>query len=369
MDCVKCKATLPEGAIFCPLCGKKQTPEKKKRRKRANGSGSIYKLKGNRAKPWAAQKNGVLVGCFPTYAAAQKALERITDVDVTDKYNLTFHQVYDLWRPSHAREVSKTQMDCYASAYKNSASLHEQKFRTLRKSDFEAVILSLEEAGKSKSTCEKVLQLFGQLSKWAIDEGIVNQNHAKNVTTTAQQKGTQVSFSEDQIRAIQNATSRAKTIALVLIATGARTIELFNVPLTDCYDNYFIAGSKQKKGQPVTKRVIAVSEVGLDAYREMLKEARESGGTRLIDGYEGNRDSANFRKRDFSELMEEIGCPGITPYACRHTFSTRAVRAGVNPQYLSRMMGHTDIKTADKHYVHLDADDILTEIAKITTVA
>jgi len=369
MDCIKCKAALPEGAIYCPLCGKKQTPEKKKRRKRANGSGSIYKLKGNRTKPWAAQKKGVLIGCYMTYAAAQKALERITDVDVSDKYNLTFQQVYDLWRPIHAREVSKTQMDCYASAFKNSAALHDRKFRSLRRSDFESVILALEEAGKSKSTCEKVLQLFGQLSKRAIDEGIVNQNHAQNVTTTAQQKGEQVSFTEAQIRAIQNANSRAKIVALVLIATGARTIELFNVPLSDCYENYFIAGSKPKKGQPVTKRVIAVSEVGREAYRQMLQEARESGGTRLIDGYEGNHEPANFRKRDFSELMEEIGCSGVTPYACRHTFSTRAVRAGVNPQYLSRMMGHTDIKTADKHYVHLDAEDILAEIEKISSVA
>ena len=188
MDCVKCKATLPDGAIFCPLCGKKQIPEKRKRRKRANGTGTIYKLPGNRSKPWAAQKKGVLIGCFPTYAAAQKALERITDVDISDKYNLSFKQIYDRWRPLHARDVSKSQMDCYASAFKNSAALHDLKFRTLRKSDFDSVILALEEAGKSKSTCEKVLQLFGQLSKWAIDEGIVNQNHAKNVTTRAQQK-------------------------------------------------------------------------------------------------------------------------------------------------------------------------------------
>lgn len=369
MDCVKCKATLPEGAIFCPLCGKKQTPEKRKRRKRANGTGTIYKLPGNRTKPWAAQKKGVLIGCYPTYAAAQKALERITDVDISDKYNLTFLQIYELWRPRHSREVSKTQMDCYRSAFKNAAALHDLKFRTLRRSDFEAVIIALEEAGKSKSTCEKVLQLFGQLSKWAMDEGIVNQNHAKNVTTRAQQKGEKIAFTEDQILAIQNAQSRAKVIALVLIATGARTIELFNVPLADCFDNYFIAGSKQKTGQPVTKRVIAVSEVGLDAYRELLQKARESGGSRLIDGFEGNHDSANFRKRDFCELMEEIGCPGVTPYACRHTFSTRAVRAGVAPQYLSRMMGHTDIKTADKHYVHLDTEDILAEVAKIKSIA
>jgi len=369
LDCIKCKATLPEGAIYCPLCGKKQTPEKRKRRKRANGSGTIYKLPGNRSNPWAAQKNRVFIGSFPTYAAAQKALEKITDVDVTDKYNLTFAQIYALWQPVHAREVSKSQMSCYSTAYNQSVALHDRKFRTLRKSDFESVILAMEESGKAKSTCEKVLQLFGQLSKWAIEEGIVNRNHSQYVKTTAEQKGKKVPFTDEQIKAITSATARAKDVALILIATGARTIEFFNVPLTDCYDDYFIAGSKAKKGKPAIRRVIPVSAVGKDAYRNMLRKAKANGGTRLVDGYDGNRNSVNFQKRDFKQLMEEIGCPNMTPYNCRHTFSTRAVRAGVTPQLLSRMMGHTDIKTADQHYTHLDVGDILSEAAKIQSIA
>lgn len=366
MDCIKCKAALPEGAIFCPLCGKKQTPDTKKRRKRANGSGTVYKMPGNRANPWAARRNNIFIGSFKTYAAAQKALERITDVDVTDKYNLTFAQIYELWKPVHAREVTKGQMGCYATAFNQSAALHDMKFRSLRKSDFLSVILAMEESGKAKSTCEKVLQLFGQLSKWALDEGIVNQNHAQHVKTTATQKSKKVPFTEEQIKAIKGASSRAKSIALILIATGARPIELFQVPLADCYDNYFIGGSKTEAGM---RRVIAVSADGLDAYRSLLQEAKAKGATRLIDGYTGNHDTTNFRKRDFKQLMDEIGCPKMTPYNCRHTFTTRAVRAGVTPQILSRMMGHADISTTDKHYTHLDASDILKEISKVSATA
>ena len=369
MDCIKCKATLPPGAIFCPLCGKKQVQEPRKHRKRANGSGTIYKQPGNRANPWVAQRNKVYLGTFKTYSEAQKALERATDTEINSKYNLTFAQVYELWKPVHSREVSKSQMGCYANAFNQSAALHDRKFRTLRKSDFLSVVLPMEEAGKSKSSCEKVKQLFGQLSKWAMDEGIINQNHAKNVKTTAEQKTVKKAFTDEQVRAIQQATGRAKPIALILIATGARTIELFNVPLADCHDGYFIAGSKAKKGQPVKRRVIAVADIGLDAYRQLRRAAEESGKDRLIDGYCGNRSSVNFQKRDFAELMEEIGVEDMTPYNCRHTFSTMAVRAGVSPAVLSRMMGHEDIKTADKHYTHLDPEDILQESRKISRPA
>lgn len=369
MECIKCKCELPDGAIFCYLCGKKQVAEKRKRRKRANGSGSIYKLQGTRKKPWAVARNGIFIGSFATYAEAQKALERTTDDDITDRYNLTFEQIYELWKPVHAREVSKSQMACYATAFNQSQILHDRKFRSLRKSDFEAVVLVMENEGKSKSTCEKVKQLFGQLCKWAMDEGIVNQNHSKHVKITAEQKTVKRAFTDDEIKRIQTATSRGKDVALVLIATGARTIELFNVPIADCYEDYFIAGSKAKKGQPVIRRVIAVADIGKAAYSEILQAARDSGGKRLIDGYNGNRNSVNYAKRDFAELMEEIGCIDMTPYNCRHTFSTRAVKAGVTPQVLSRMMGHTDIKTTDKHYTHLDPEDILQEISKISIIA
>ena len=364
-NCIKCKAELPEGAVFCYLCGKRQV-QARRHRKRANGSGTIYKMPGNRANPWGAKKNNVFIGSFKTYAAAQKALERLTDVDVTDRYNLTFQQIYELWRPVHAREVTKSQMGCYVTAFNQASALHGRKFRTLRKSDFQAVILAMEEAGKSKSTCEKVLQLFGQLSKWAMDEGIVNQNHAKNVKTTAAQKSTMVSFTDEQIKAIQHAHSRARSIVLILIASGARPNELFKVPLADCYDNYFIGGSKTQAGM---RRATVVSDIGLSAYQELLEAARAAGAERLIDAYAGNHDAVNFRKRDFKQLMDEIGCVGMTPYHCRHTFSTRAVKAGVTPQMLSRMMGHADIKTADKHYTHLDVEDILREIRKVKHIA
>lgn len=362
MDCIKCKATLPEGALYCPLCGKKQGQEKRKHRKRANGSGTIYKLPGNRAKPWAASRNHVFIGTYKTYAAAQKALERITDVDVTDKYNLTFAQIYERWKPVHARMVTEGQMECYASAYNNSKELHDKKFRSLRKSDFQSVILKLEESNKSKSTCEKVMQLFGQLSKWAMDEGIVAQNHSQNVTIAAKQKTTKKPFTASQIQKLQESKHRAADIVLILIASGARINELFHVPVSSCHERYFIGGSKTEEGM---NRVIPVSPIGQQAYLALLEKARAEKCRLLIDGYDGNKDAANFRKRDFKELMTEIGATGMTPHACRHTFSTLAVKAGVSAPVLRRMMGHADIKTTDKIYTHLDKDDILAEIGKV----
>ena len=60
-NCIKCKAELPDGAVFCHLCGKRQAQEPRKYKKRGNGTGCISKLPGNRKKPWRARKNDVQV--------------------------------------------------------------------------------------------------------------------------------------------------------------------------------------------------------------------------------------------------------------------------------------------------------------------
>lgn len=159
-NCIKCKADLPDGAKYCPFCGKKQEAEQRKHKKRANGTGNISKLSGNRAKPWMARRNDVCIGTFATRTEAQKALERVTDATITEKYNMTFKQVYDAWKAVHERKVTASQMSCYIMAYNNCEKLHGTQFRKLRKSDFQGAIISMEQAGKSKSTCEKMKQFF-----------------------------------------------------------------------------------------------------------------------------------------------------------------------------------------------------------------
>lgn len=360
-NCIKCKAELPEGAVFCHLCGKKQTPDQRKYKKRDNGTGNISKLTGGRKKPWLARKNGVSVGTFATRAEAQKALERLTDVDVTDRFNLSLKQVYDQWFPEYSRGIDKPEQSHYAMAIKLCQELHGEPFRKLRKSDFQKVIIRLEEDGKSKSTCQKVILLFNQLSHWAIEEGIIQTSHSYKVTTVAQQINERNVFREEQIKAIQASNHRAAKIALILLACGCRPNELFKVPLANCYEDYFIGGSKTKAGR---NRIIMVSDVGLTAYQALRQEAIAKGCKLLIDAYEGNKVAANFTKRDFGELMEQLGIRGMTPYCCRHTFITNAVRAGIDRATLRRLVGHVDDATTES-YTHLVVDDLRAEVGKI----
>lgn len=361
MICVKCKKEIPDGSLFCNLCGKKQTAEKRKHKKRANGTGTISKLSGNRAKPWLARKNGVSIGTFSTRGEAQRALERLVDIDVTTKFNMTFSQVYEAWLPEHEREITEKGKEGYKSAYKHCADLHEKKYRSLRTSDFQMVIINMERKGLSKSTCEKVLQLFGQMSAWAMREDVIHKDYSRYVNTVAQQKSKGIVLKDTTIQKIQKSKNKAADIVLILLATGCRPNELFNALVADCHEDYFIGGSKTDAGR---NRVIAVAPIGQAAYKKILTKAKEKGAVYLIDGYDGNKSSRNFAKREFKELVQEVG-EVFTPYDCRHTFATQAKRSGVDPQILRRMLGHASLTTTDQYYTHLDTGDILSQIKSV----
>lgn len=78
MVCVKCKKEIPEGAAFCCWCGKKQIEEKRKALKRANGTGTVYKLQGRRTRPWVAAKDKTIIGYYDKKTTALEALSEVT---------------------------------------------------------------------------------------------------------------------------------------------------------------------------------------------------------------------------------------------------------------------------------------------------
>lgn len=361
MECVKCKKEIEADSVYCRFCGKKQITERKYR-KRANNTGTIYKREGNLASPWIAKKNNVYIGAFKTRTEAQKALERITDIDVNDKYNMTFAQVYERWEAERKREISDKMLKNYQLAYKQCETLHPMKMRKILRSDYQAAIIALEAQGKSKSTCNKLRVLLGQLGRWAMEEGITLTNPAEELTTVAKQKSTRGTFTEDEIKKIKESKLPAADIALILISCGCRPGELFSVPLVNCREDHFIGGSKTEAGK---NRVIPIGPDGIAAYKKIRAKAIADKKQLLIDGYSGkNKTAPNYTKRDWKELMEEVGIDGLTPYSCRHTFITRAIRSGMDLPKLEAIVGHVDRETT-RIYTHLQAADLVAAVQTV----
>lgn len=361
-QCIKCSSDLPDDALFCPACGKRQKQERK-HRKRSNGTGAISKLSGNRQRPWMARKNGVCIGTYPTRAEAQKALERLTDVDVSDKYNMTFKEVYNRWYAEHSRNITEKTLKDYKWAFSLCEPIHDRKIRSILRSDYQALIIAQEEKGRSKGTCNKVRVVLSMLGKWAYEEGITQTNNADNLSTAAKQLKERETFLEEDIKAIKKSKSEAADIALILTSCGCRPGELFKVPLADCFDDYFIGGSKTEAGKD---RVIPIGNDGLEAYKKIRQEAITKKADKLISGYKGSHVYSNFAKREWKKLMEEIKRPTYTPYVCRHTFITNAIKGGMDLPVLEAIVGHVDRETT-RIYTHLRADDLVGAVQSLNS--
>jgi integrase len=353
-NCIKCGAELVPDAVYCHLCGKKQTAERRKALKRANGTGSVYKLTGRRKAPWVAAKNRVVIGYYERKTDAQAALERLNGKSLTDRYNMTFAEVFDAWKEEHYKEIGKQGIDSYNTAYKVFAPLHSKKFRDLRTADFQAVLDP--HMGKSHSTVNKYKQLITQMSNWAIREEICTTNFAKFVHLPENVKKEKDIFTAEDIQKLERDNSDTAKIVLMLLATGMRIGELFSLPLADYHGDYVVGGEKTEAGR---NRIIPIRPEGKQYFAYFASHAT---GDLLLSGYDGQKVPANFRRRDFYPLLDRLGIERKTPHSTRHTYTSRAVKEGLAPEMLQKILGHADYSTTANIYTHIDAQTLVDAV-------
>ena len=359
--CIKCGVELVPGAVYCHICGKKQVKETRKALKRPNGAGTAYKLSGRRSRPWAAVKNGDCIGYYERKTDALAALDKLAGRPVEEKFNMTFSEVFEEWKQEHYREIGEKGVESYEQAYKVCADLHGRKFRDLRTKDFQAIIDH--NMAKSNSALSKYKQLMTQMSRWAVREEIAATDFAKYVKLPQQVKKEKEIFTDDEIKKLEQDGSDAAKITLMLIYTGMRIGELFDLPLEDYHETYVIGGEKTEAGK---NRVIPIRPEGRKYFAYFA--SRATGGL-LLSGYDGQRIPHNYRIRDFYPLLERLKIPRHTPHATRHTYATWARNAGMQPEVLQKILGHANFSTTANIYVHADMEKLISAVEAVSNLS
>lgn len=375
MECCRCHEEIPDGSLFCNFCGKRQPewaqPAQRKKRRRPKGSGSVYKLGGTRAKPFVAMtaKRDVL-GTFVTPGEAVQALDAYNAqlVPIT-RIKYTFADVYAKWSEAHYQDVGPKGRQSYEAAYTKAERLWDRPIREMVTEDYQAVIDDLVAAGLSRSMCEKQRQLFSQLCKWSMSNGIISHNFAEELRLPAQQKKKKRVLSTAEIEKIQKiADDKADgmyniaRLSLVLYYTGMRVNELLTLRRqdVDLKAGYIVGGEKTEAGR---ERTIPI----LDPIKMILADwiLDSVGGDLLLPAARGGKQrSVSATEKAFKELMKRCGVENATPHTMRRTAATRLVEGKAEPTAVQAILGHADFSTTADYYTGHDADYLKSEMEK-----
>jgi integrase len=157
-------------------------------------------------------------------------------------------------------------------------------------------------------------------------------------------------------------------VPIVLVGTGLRPEELWGLERRH-YDRkngvfnieqvYSQGRLKRCKKSDLQRRRVPLRAKVLEAIEAMPTPQRFDGP--LFPNHEGDYTRHNtFRLRHWTPALRAAGIEHRSVYACRHTFASWAIRAGVQLFYLSRVMG-TSVAQIDATYGHLvpDSDEYL----------
>lgn len=298
-----------------------------------------------------AAKNKVVLGYYERKTDALEALEKMSGHTVTERYNMTFAEVYAEWSQEHFKTITPQGAKAYKVAFAGFSTLHERKFRDLRTKDFQEVL-----DAKKPSIALKYKQLIGQMSRWALREEIASQNFAQFTQVQPAAAKEKAIFTEEDIEKLKRDGSETARIILMLLFTGMRIGELFALKVEDCHGKYVVGGSKTTAGR---NRVIPVWPQAREHFAYFVDRAT---GEKLLSGYRGCRDADNFRARDYHAILSRLGIPYKSPHSTRHTYTSMAVKEGIAPEVLQRILGHTDYAMTANVYTHLDTDTLVNAV-------
>lgn len=373
-SCYRCGREIPDGASYCPWCGKPQPgyapPTQRKKRRRPKGSGSVYKLKGFRAKPWIAittQKE--TLGTFGTSGEAIQALDAYNAQNTpAARLKCTFADAYQKWKsqPKFSK-LSSDMIKGYELAYSKATPLYNQQMRNLKTEDYQQIIDEMVEKGLSRSSCEKQRTLFSQLCEWAMAQDIINKNYASLLQLPAASGKAERTLTAHEIERIcsyQNDPKFGRTaqIAMVLLYTGMRIDELLSMRCEDVHlkERYMQGGEKTEVGK---NRIIPILD---PIYKIIAFWMLDSSCEWLIPSKSGTKlDKRNVATK-FRSLMQQCKIEGVHPHTLRHTASSKMVECGLEKTAVQAILGHKNFSTtANKYVSHNDPAYLLQEMQKM----
>lgn len=386
MVCTKCRYDMTEDFSFCPMCGKAVSKKERKKRRRANGEGSViqrgksysirittgWTTKDGRAVQQFAEKGG-----FKTQKAALEYLPTLREEAMrprgADYRKITFEELYQKFIDRHAKRVSKSTMGCYVSAHKHFTEIYNLPFADLNTEDWQ---LCVDDCPRGIRTKQNMKALGTLMYKMAAELRVFGVNtetdFASLVWLPSDDSESRQPFTLEELGKIKAGAAAGVPYAewiLAMCYTGFRPSEFLALKkgAFDADRWTLRGGAKTEAGK---NRIVPVHPL----IRPIIAQRMILPGEFLFSAHRDKPMTLdNFRQSGFYPALEAIGVqpvprhgekPGRTPYSTRHTFATLMKSVKGSDKDKAALMGHTSYEMT-LHYQHEDYESLKQIICEI----
>ena len=339
------------------------------------------------------------------YAETEKEIrtvyrQLVQDVEshaYVNKSALTLAEYFEEWLAGKSNVKGSTKAN-YKEWFKwLSAVMGKKKLQQIEKADVKKVQAKLVKDGKKPATVNSAMGLLFQIMKQAKQDGIITVNPCEGIRSI---KGKR---EERAVNTIHRALTKEEQAAFMkaakgewlynmidfMLRTGVRSGEArglrwrdidgkkglihirnnrtFDENGKDCDDTPKTETSV--RDIPITPEIEAILDRQRQQLRTMFGNIQGLNDT-VFKSVQGKAVTSPGLRIAFDRILFRMeaskhGIEPITPHALRDTFATRAIEAGMNPQTLKTILGHSSLAMTMDLYAHVLPDTKREEMEKI----
>lgn len=249
------------------------------------------------------------------------------------------------------------------------------QIRKLTPEHVRAIHRRMEEAGRSKATIRHAHIILKTALDVALAEERISRNVARIVKPPKAPKNPHHTLTLDAVRRLIEVASGRELVRLTLALLGLRQGEALGLRWRDVIEGddgsmaLTVAEQVQwiegKRVRRPLKSAASVRSVGVPTpWSQMIA------GWRMVDG--GDPDSYILGEispyvdaRQWSALLARAGVEHVPLHGARGTVSTAMERQGVPARVIADILGHSDVRVTNAHYLHSDSPQRLAALQGI----
>lgn len=353
--------------------GRKKT---QKEMKRANGTGCIRKLSGNRRKPWQvmittgydfdketkkAKQISKQLGTYETRELAEQALNEYNNSPYNfDMATITFGEIYEIWsHKERFKKLAKSTKQCYSSAYKYCEGIKDICIKDLKTMHLQDAVDKCPHGSNTKNNMKVIMSA---VFEYAEMNDIVSKNYAKFIEIEESEPTFEREvFTKEEIQKLWEMKNDCYVqIVIILLYTGMRVNELLLMKRECCNlqeRSLYIEKAKNKSSirkVPIHNDIYNMIQSFYNKNKELL----------IVNDNGFSVPYNNFAVRQFKRMMTTIGAEHRI-HDTRHTFVSRAKECNMDELCVKRIIGHTTKDITSKVYTHITHETLLKEISKL----